>query len=117
MSRPTKRSGSYGLIPCTGCVVDRWKYSGTISTSPPIATTRMTSTISRVGVVSILSCVSFIVRLPDSSVRDGGRDLRLDGLALADRLHHVPGHQDHPCQVHQPAEQTDPVEGVGRFHA
>src|SRR5512134_1404906 len=115
MSRPTRRSGSYGLIPCIACVVDRWKYNGTISTSPPTATTRMTSTISSVGVVSILSCVSFIVALRGSGVRNGGRDLRFDRLALADRLQHVPGHEEHPRQVHQPAQQADPVERIRRL--
>ena len=42
-------------MPLTASVIERWKYSGTISTRPPMATTRMTSTISSVGVVSILS--------------------------------------------------------------
>ena len=45
----------YGLTPATGCVVDFWKYSGTISTRPPTLTVRTISTIIQPMFFSIIS--------------------------------------------------------------
>ena len=43
------------MTPGTGCVVDRWKNSGTISTRPPIATATRISAIIRKLLVSMRS--------------------------------------------------------------
>src|SRR5512137_96167 len=102
MSRPSRRSGSYGLMPAIGWVVDFWKYSGTISTSPPTATTRMVRTISRSGRFSILSWVNAICSSPSGVSRVDRRDRRVDGLVAGDGLDHVDQHQQHPPQVQHP---------------
>jgi len=54
-----------GVIePATGSVTDFWNDSGTISTRPPILTTRMTRTISSAWLRSIMSWVSFMGVVP-----------------------------------------------------
>jgi hypothetical protein len=55
--------GRVRRTPATGCVVERWKKSGTISTRPPTLTVRITRTISSALLFSILSCVNFIYLL------------------------------------------------------
>jgi hypothetical protein len=52
---PGQLQRGVGLEPSTGCVVERWKNSGTISTMPPIATDSRISTIIRKLLVSIFS--------------------------------------------------------------
>src|SRR4249919_1661345 len=105
-------------MPLTGVTTSRWKYSGTISTSPPTAIVRMTRTISSGTLCSILSCVSFIMASPSGSgMRDGRRYRRIDRLAFGDGLEHVPSHQEHAAQIQQAANESDHVERIGRLHA
>src|SRR6266581_353042 len=111
MSRPASCSGGYGLTPVTGCVVDFWKYSGTISTSPPTATTTM---IIAPMFFSTSSCVNFIACSPSCRRRQlctiADRDQCLYGLATDDRAHDVVGHDQHPAQEQRPAEKPDRIE-------
>src|SRR5471030_2655741 len=105
MSRPASRSGEYGFRPAIGSVVDFWKNSGTISTSPPTLTTSVTRAISSQGFFSIHSCENFILAPlcgVTSGVASGQRgDARRRRLALAQGHEGVVAHQAHAAQVQQ----------------
>src|SRR3954470_22040763 len=106
-----------------GSVVDFWKNRGTISTSPPMATTSTISTIIRKLLVSIFSCekvatvVSLSLMSGSPSGGLGGRhpDEHAAGVAMAHGHPGVPGHHAHAGQVQQPADHADHVEGIGRL--
>src|SRR5262245_18953241 len=122
MSRPASCSAVYGLRPGTGCVVERWKKSGTISTRPPIATTRMISTIIRKLLVSMRSCekaptgLSWSAMVCLSGFR-GSCGQRRGSAGGAGRHREVPGHHAHAHQVQQAAEEAQHVERICRLHA
>src|SRR5215510_8695631 len=118
MSRPASCSAVYGLRPGTGSVVERWKYSGTISTRPPMATVMRISTIIRKLLVSMRSWpVALVSDMVGSSGVRQLRDRRRADRAVLDRHHHVPAHHPHARQVQQAAEQPDQVERERRLHA
>src|SRR5215831_16403000 len=115
MSRPTRRSGSYGLMPATCWVVCRWKYSGTISTSPPSATTSTIRMIISHEFCSMKSWSSFTTRLrdrlpSDSCVHRGHGDRVLDRPTSAHGLPHVPAHHAHAAEIEHAAQQPHHVE-------
>src|SRR5512142_2713444 len=122
MSRPMRESGGYGATPATGAVVDFWKYSGTISTSPPTATTRMVSTTIQPTFFSMTSWESFMACGKCVSSRGrhraaARRNRRVDRLADRDRPRDVVCHQQHSAEEHQAAEEPYRVERVGRLDA
>src|SRR5829696_1796975 len=117
MSRPASCSAGYGLSPATGSVIERWKYSGTISIRPPTLTTSTTSRISNPVLRSISSCVSFMfVQLPLSISRscDQGWNHGVLRAALDERLRGVPGHDHHSAQVEDATCEPDRIERIGR---
>jgi hypothetical protein len=113
---PGQLQRGVGLEPSTGCVVERWKNSGTISTSrrsPPSAGSARSSG----------SCWSRSSRDRQGHVLPWCGVLRARfrrgpataGIGVArpcrcDRHHHVPGHDQHAGQVQQAAAQADHVE-------
>src|SRR6186713_3242920 len=116
MSRPASCSAVSGFRPGTGCVVERWKNSGTISTIPPTATTSRISTIIRKLLVSIRSWPEtgrvVLIEVPRGSGGCSGRgddagDRRLPSrrAAGAGGHHDVPGHQQHAAEIKQPADE------------
>src|SRR6185503_3489892 len=106
-SRPVNCSAVYGLRPATGSVTDFWNASGTISTRPPTDITRMTRTISRPWLRSIMSCVSIVQLLGVRGGRHGNRRIFRAGRAYG--LHYVVEHDQHPGEVEQPAQKPDRV--------
>src|SRR5512132_1798879 len=92
------------------------KYSGTISISPPTATTRTMSAISSAWLRSIRSWVSFMGVSRSLGVRRCGNP-RLEALAIEHGLENVVGHQQHPGEVQHAAEQAYGVERIGRLDA
>src|SRR5574343_685479 len=112
MSRPARRTASYGLTPSTGVVVDFWKNSGTISSTPPQITVSSVSTISRATLFSICSCLSIVIS-PKSGVMGSRSDHRhILSLAASHGLEHVVGHDQHTGQEQDTTQPTDRPERV-----
>src|SRR5574343_1104521 len=117
MSRPAKRTASYGFVPYTGVVVDFWKKSGTISSKPPQTTTSKVRTISRPTLFSICSCLSIVIP-PESSVMTSRSDHRhFLGAAACDGLEHVVGHDQHTAEEQDTTQPTNRPERIGTLDA
>src|SRR5512135_2326202 len=91
-------------MPGAGLVTACWKYSGTISTRPPMLITSAISTPSRPTFFSTASW--FMVGdlsggLHDRGVRGAG--------ARRDRLPDVPGHEQHAREDQRAAREADRV--------
>src|SRR4051812_46401667 len=116
-SRPIRRSAEYGFRPATGSVVDFWKNSGTISTSPPKEMTSKTRPISSQGFFSIHSCENFTCASSDRVNRIDAGNAWVDRDGAAQGLQGVVGHHQHAGQVQQAAAETDHVIRVGGLDA
>src|SRR5512137_1618916 len=107
-SRPARLSAGYGLMPGAGCVPAPWKYSGTISTRPPMLITIAISTPIR---PTFFSTDSWFMPFPQSG-RLHDRSVRRAG-ARGDRLPDVPGHDEHAREDQGAAQQAHRVVRVG----
>src|SRR6185436_14447461 len=99
MSRPATCSAVYGFKPATGSVTLFMKDKGTISTSPPTATVRITRTMSSAWLRSMRSWVSFMAASGVGGGELRHRNQRLNGLARCDRPEYVVGHDQHSREI------------------